>query len=315
VTEASWIRQERPLTDAFWQSLRLARAGLRRPLWVGLGSVGLLAVLGLSLVLATRSYAPRVVLRVIEADRDPGSMPELKRKLGEYVRDGVFTSEPLLDLIHRYHLYPKAVAVSPRRAVEAFRRDIDVEVYQNYFVEQRSENEAPRSARVAVSYRSGNRDTALAVTRDLGALVVVRMTAEREAQARRASETAKLGAETLEQALVSRLAAIAEKQRKVEGRGTPDPAAQVELVSLLGSVPALQQQVDAAERRAAALDLGAAFEARGIGLRFDIAEDADAPLFDRHSRLRLLGLATAFVLGLPLVLLTVGAFNTARGTV
>jgi hypothetical protein len=315
VIERTWISEERPLTDALRQSLRLVRQGLRRPLWVGLGSLGLAAVLGLSLLFSSRSYTPRVVLRVIEADRDPGSMPALKRKLGEYVRQGVFTSEPLLDLIHRYHLYPKLVDVSPRRAIEAFRRDIDVEVYQNYFVEQRSENEAPRSARVAVSYRSGNRDTALAVTRDLGALIVVRMTAEREAQARRASETAKVGAETLEQALMTRLAAIADKQRALDGRGTPDPNAQVELVSLLGSVPDLQRQVDAAERRAAALDLGAAFEARGIGLRFDIAEDADAPLFDRHSRLRLVGLAGAFVLGLPLVLLTVGAFNTARGTV
>ena len=313
--EPSWIGHERPLTDAFRQSLRLVRQGLRRPLWLGLGSLGLAAVLGFSLVFSNRSYTPRVVLRVIEADRDPGSMPELKRKLGEYVRQGVFTSEPLLDLIRRYHLYPKLAAVSPRRAIESFRRDIDVEVYQNYFVEQRSENEAPRSARVAVSYRSGNRDLALSVTRDLGALVVVRMTAEREAQARRASESAKIGAETLEQALVTRLAAISDKQRVLDTARAPDPATQVELVSLLGSVPALQQQVDAAERRAATLDLGAAFEARGIGLRFDIAEDADAPLFDRHSRLRLVGLASAFVLGLPLVLLTVGAFNTARGTV
>lgn len=314
MTERSWLEHERPLTDTLRQGLRLVRTGVRRPLWVGLGSLGLALLLGLSHLSSTHSYSPRVVLRVIEADRDPGSMPELKRRLGDYVREGVFTSEPLLELVRRYRLYPKLAATNPRRAVEAFRRDIDVDVYQNYFVEQRSEGEAPRSARVAVSYRSADRDTALSVTRDLGALVVVRMTAEREAQARRASETAKVGAETLEQALVTRLAQIADKQRELDQKRAPDPNTQVELVSLLGSVPALQLQVDAAERRAAALDLGADFEARGIGLRFDVAEDADAPLFDRHSRLRLLGLASAFVLGLPLVLLTVGAFTTARGT-
>jgi len=314
VTERSWMFHERPLSDVFRQSLRLLQNGLRRPLWVGVGCFGLAGALGLSLRASERSYRPRVVLRVIEADRDPGSMPELKRKLGEYVREGVFTSEPLIDLIHRYHLYPKLATLNPRRAVEAFRRDLDVDVYQNYFVEQRSEGEAPRSARVAVSYRSSDRDTALSVTRDLGALIVVRMTAEREAQARRASATAQIGAETLEQALVTRLAQIADKQRELEQNRAPDPHTQVELVSLLGSVPALELEVDAAERRAATLDLGADFEARGIGLRFDVAEDADAPLFDRHSRLRLLALAGAFVLGLPLVLLTAGAFNTARGT-
>ncbi|HTQ04117.1 MAG TPA: hypothetical protein VMI54_09675 [Polyangiaceae bacterium] len=314
MTEPGWLGMERPLSDLFRQSLRFVRAGLKAPLWFGLGALGLAALLGFGATLYERSFTPRVVLRVIEADRDPGSMPELKRRLGDYVREGVFTSEPLLDLVRRYHLYPK-LAGNPRRAVEAFRRDLDVDVYQNYFVEQRSENEAPRSARVAVSYRSTDRDTALAVTRDLGALVIIRMTAEREAQAKRASESAKAGAETLEQALLTRLARIAEKQHEVASGATPDPSTQVELVSLLGSVPALELEVDAAERRAATLDLGADLEARGIGLRFDIAEDADAPLFDRRSRLRLLGLGGSFVLGLPLVLLTVGAFNTARGTV
>lgn len=314
MTDPSWIFRERPLTDVLRQSVRLVANGLRRPLWVGLGSLGLAAALAVSATFSTRSYTPRVVLRVIEANRDPSSMPELKRRLGDYVREGVLTSEPLLDLIHRYHLYPKLAAQSPRRAVEAFRRDTDVDVYQNYFVEQRSLGEAPRSARVAVSYRSGDRETALAVTRDLGALVVVRMTAEREAQARRASAAAQVGAQTLEQALVARLTEISNKQHELREQHDADPRTQVELVSLLGSVPALELQVDAAEQRAAALDLGADFEARGIGLRFDVAEDADAPLFDRHSRLRLIGLAGAFVLGLPLVLLTVGAFNTARGT-
>jgi hypothetical protein len=315
MTERSWLGDERPLTDVFWQTLGFVRSGLKRPLWFGLGSLGLAAVLGLSTAFYTRSFAPRVVLRVIEADRDPASMPELKRRLGDYVREGVFTSEPLLDLVRRYHLYPKLAATNPRRAVEAFRRDLDVDVYQNYFVEQRSENEAPRSARVAVSYRSSDRDTALAVTRDLGALVVIRMTAEREAQAQRASESAKAGAATLEQVLVTRLAQISQKQRELAAQTAPDPSVQVELVSLLGSVPALERQVDAAGRRAATLDLGADLEARGIGLRFDIAEDAAAPLFDRRSRLRLLGVVGSFVLGLPLVLLTVGAFNTTRGTV
>lgn len=312
--ESGWIGEERPLTDVFRQTLRLFRAGLRAPLWFGLGTLCLAGVLGASTVLYTRSFSPRVVLRVVEADRDPTSMPALKRQLGDYVREGVFTSEPLLDLIRRYHLYPK-LAAYPQRAVEAFRRDLDVEVYQNYFLEQRAQNEAPRSARVAVSYRSGDRDTALAVTRDLGALVVIRMTAEREAQAKRASESAKAGADMLERALLDRLANIAQKQQEVGRNTTPDPATQVELVSLLGSVPALQLEVDAAEKRAATLDVGANLEARGIGLRFDIAEDADAPVFDRRSRLRLFTVAASFVLGLPLVLLTIGAFNTARGTV
>jgi len=310
VIEHRWLKEEPGFGVMPRQLATLFQRGTRRPLWVVVTCA--LVALGLvgSIALARRTYEPRVVLRVVEADRDPSSMPELKRKLAEYVREGVFTTEPLLEIAHRYDLYPGA---HDRRAVlDAFRRDIDVDVYQNYFVEQRSTGEAPRSARVAVSYRAGDRTKALAVTRDLGALVVARVTASREQQAERAAASAESAAAKLQEALGERYREAAELRAKLDAQAEPE--LQVKLVSVLGSLPGLERQADNAERRAASLDLGMAYEAHGIGLRFDVAEDASVPVWDRNSSLRILGAACVFVLGLPLVVLGVGAASLTRGT-
>ncbi len=308
MTQRSWLDDEPRVGDLLRQAVRLFRRGVRRPLALLVGS-GLLAVLlAAALVVAQRSYQPRILLRVVEADADPTSMPELKRRLAEYVREGVFTSEPLLELAHRHGLYSKAT--DPRAVVEAFQRDLDVDVYQNYFVEQRSQGGTPRSARVAVSYRAGDRAKAVAVTRELGALVIARVRATREAQAERAAEHAKGAAATLEQELLERHRAIAE----LEGRlgEAWDPKAQVELVSLLGSLPALERRVEVAERRAGSTALGAAYEAHGVGLHFDVADDASV-LSDRRSSLRFLAAAAAFLVGLPFVVLAAGAGPLFRG--
>lgn len=305
-----WLREEPGFGAMPRQLATLFQRGTRRPLWVVVSSALVALALVGSIALAHRTYEPRVVLRVVEADRDPGSMPELKRKLAEYVREGVFTAEPLLEIARRYGLYPKVH--DPHSVLEAFRRDIDVDVYQNYFVEQRSNGEAPRSARVAVSYRAGDPTKALAVTRDLGALVVARVTATREEQAERAAAIAESAAATLQQALGERYREAAELRQKLER--DPAPELQVKLVSVLGSLPGLERQADTAEKRAANLDLGKAYEAHGIGLRFDVAEDASVPVWDRNSSLRIIGAACVFVLGLPLVVLGVGAATLTRGT-
>jgi len=309
MTEHRWIARERSFAELPRQALFLFQLGAKKPLHVIAACIALALLLAGSVVLAQRTYEPRVVLRVVEADRDPSSMPELKRKLAEYVREGVFTTAPLLDIIHRYGLYPKLR--DPRSAVEAFRRDTEVDVYQNYFVEQRADGESPRSARVAVSYRARERAVAVAVTRDLGALIVARVTASREEQASRAAAIADDAAAQLQRTVTDRYSEIASAHQHLERTG--DPKIQVKLVSLLGSLPGLEQRLDAAEKRAAALELGAAYENHGIGLHFDVAEDAALPLFDRHYSFRFVGAALVFVLGLPFVVLGVGAGTLARG--
>src|SRR5262249_39845636 len=148
------------------------------------------ALLAAGIALTRLQYAPKVVLRVVESDRDPAGMPRLKRELGKYVREAAFTSEPLLALVRRYDLYPGLVRENPHTALESFREDIDVDVYQNYFLEERARGSAPRSARLAVSYHASDPERALAVTRELAALIVEHERAARQREAERAANEA-----------------------------------------------------------------------------------------------------------------------------
>jgi hypothetical protein len=297
------------------QAFELLRRGVRRPLALLLGSFFLTMLLAAAVVIARRGYAPRLVLRVVEANRDPASMPELKRKLADYVREGVFTREPLFELIQRHRLYPKLAAADRHAALEAFRRDIKVEVYHNYFVEQRSEHQQPRSARVAISYRASDRRTAVEVTRDLGALVIARESALRREQALKAAKAADHAEEALRAALAERVHEAARKQAELSAAQAPDPTLQVELVSLLGSIASVERQADAAAKRAAALELGANYEQRGMGLSFEVADDAGIGVSSRSMRARLAASVLAYLFALPLMVMAVGAFVPKRGVV
>lgn len=311
--ETNWLGREPRFTALPRQTFELLRRGIRRPLALLVGSFVLTLMLAGAIAYSSRGYAPRLVLRVVEADRDPSSMPELKRKLGEYVKSGVFTSEPLFEIMQRHGLYSKLAARDRKAAIEEFRRDINVDVYQNYFVEQRTENGQPRSARVALSYHAKDRLTAVAVTRELGALVVARETAARRDQAIRAAGVADQAEEHLRAALSERVQAAARKQAELAAATEPDPASQVELVSLLGSIAAVERQADEAGKRAAQLELGAHYEQRGMGLSFQVADDAGIGISSRAVRARQFAAVAAYLCALPMLVMAVGAFVPKRG--
>ncbi|HEY3497943.1 MAG TPA: hypothetical protein VGK73_24760 [Polyangiaceae bacterium] len=313
--ETHWLAREPRFRSLPRQAFDLLRRGVRRPLALLFGSFLLTLGLAAAIGMARSGYAPRLVLRVVEADREASTMPELKRKLGEYVKTGVFASDPLFEIIKRHGLYPKLAARDRTAAIEEFRHDIQVEVYQNYFVEQRTENGQPRSARVALSYHGKDRLTAVAVTRELGALVIARETALRRDQTARAAAAADLAEEALRTALSDRVQAAARKQAELEASDEPNPATQVEFVSLLGSIAAVERQADAAGKRAAALELGARYEQRGMGLSIEVADDAGVGISSRAVRARQAAAVVAYLFALPMMVMAVGAFAPKRGAV
>jgi hypothetical protein len=177
-----WLTREAGPLTGLRQAAELGRRGLRRP-WLALLLAALLASGVAAVVLVVkRSYAPVFMLRVVEADRDPNSMPRLKRQLADYARQAVMTSEPLFRIMRKHGLYSSLLRKNARAALQSFREDISIEVYQNYFLEDRAPGDLPRSARLAVSYRAKDPVVALAVTRELGALIV-----SHEQRVRRAS--------------------------------------------------------------------------------------------------------------------------------
>ena len=310
--KASWFDDEPRLADFVRQVADLVVRGIRRPFLSLLCATLLAAGVAGVLVFAARGVAPRMVLRIVEGSGDPTTMPNPKRRLSHYVRDGIFTSKPLWELIRRYGLYPTLAKNDPRAAIDTFRSDIDVDVYQNYFVEERSANEKPRSARVAVSFRANDRATALAVTRDLAALVEKHETLARRGQAGRAAREAESARDFLRAAFERRTAEAAALRSEILEAETPSPERQVTLVALLGSLAALERDLDSATQRAASYELGEALEEGGVGLRFEIADEAELPSAAARARWVTLATLATFTFGLPLAVMAVGAFSTRR---
>jgi hypothetical protein len=310
MSKQPWLTEEVSFSAAIEQAVQLCRAGLRRPwLTLALGLGAPLLLVGF-LLFGRRDYAPVFVFRVVETQGSAGHHgPPLKRQLADYVRQAIFTSEPLLELMRRHGLYPSLMRRNERGALEAFKEDITVDVYQNYFVEDRARGKGPRSARLSVSFHSKDPHLALAVTRDLGALIERHELAARSEQALAAASSAERARDTWVAAWQRRSADILAKRTELDRGEAGDPRAQVELIGLLGSLDALQREVEAAERRAAALRLSAAWERGGMALNFAVVDDGALP--GRAARLQAAAWAgvTTLLCGLPLIAMAVGAFS------
>jgi hypothetical protein len=312
----SWTDEERGLSIGLRQAARLLELGLRRPFKTLLASVCFTALTLGVVILLRPAYEPRYLLRVVENDRDPGTTPRPRRQLREYVLGAAFTSEPLFGIINKHGLYPGLMRKNPRAALESFREDIDVDVYRNYFVEQRTDKEPPRSARVAVRYKAKDPDLALAVTRDLGNLIVEHERKVRHDQAVRLADEAGRTLNGLSRTLEERRRSVVQAQRAIAQGSEIDTERAVELVSLSGSLEPLELSVAEAQRRKASLDLGAAYEKGGAGMFFEVVDDGALPESTRIRTRKYVGIAIiAFGFGFPLVALAVGAFSSKRGLV
>jgi hypothetical protein len=308
------MAEEPGLGAALRQASRLLRGGLRRKGRTLAVSLFLASSLACWMILSNHTYSPRFVLRVSEMDQDPGMNLRPRHNLKDYVREAVWTSEPLLKVIHDHGLYPSLVAKNPRAALESMREDSEVDVYQNYFVEQRSKLDPPRSARLEVRYRSSDRTLALAVTQSLARLIVEHEQATRLEQAVRATNDAEVSLDWLRRGLSDRQAELAMKRRELIRAPSAVPKLEVEYVSILGSVSALEREISQAESREASLMLGAAAEERQVGLRFDVLDDGALATSADRSMTRIVGVGLlALLLGAPLVALGVGAADAERG--
>jgi hypothetical protein len=312
-TLSAWIEREPGWADAGRAFLRLARRARRR--WA-VALFLLLSVTGFMVVRRARKivwYDSQLVLRVTEGDLDVATAPRSKQRLREYVRDSAFSAPRLLGIIQRRHLYRPRAEQAPMMAVELMRSDITVEVYRNYFLEERMPGDPPRSARISITYRARDPEVAVEVVRDLGQLV-----ARTEIEARQAAAQAALAevdgglAEVdAERARLSQEAS----QLEIQLRDTPAAARKsgtaVRLMTLRSAIAAEEDQATVLMARRSALDLRVDFEQQERGLRFDIADDARELRGTPLSRvLELSSVAAAgLLLGLPLVLIAVGAFD------
>jgi hypothetical protein len=168
----NWIDEEPPLRPALGRLLvRLFRRGAVT-WWLWIPVAALVALGAAAFKHRHRVFDATVVLRVTEGTvRVPGA--ELGAgALRAQVEDLAFTNPNLASVLKRHVVDFPDVTTDPVDAVTDLRRSVDVVITDNDFVEERAADDPPRSAGIALSFRSPNPELALAVVRDLAELVV-----------------------------------------------------------------------------------------------------------------------------------------------
>jgi hypothetical protein len=170
----TWLDDERRELQVGREVSRLARRAWRRPWLTGALGLTLFAVLLAVQVRKRSSYTATVRLMLTEGK---GNEPaRAGRQVRRFVTDVALTSVRLTELVGRHQLGPELGLEGARAtsslAVDLVRRRIGVEIADDHFLGPRYQGEGPRSARILVSFSSSRPERALAVARDLGAMVV-----------------------------------------------------------------------------------------------------------------------------------------------
>lgn len=303
-----WTENEPGVAAELGRLWRRARRRLVRVL--------LLALVGTSLVVGMRarrprSYQARAVLRVTEGDLDPTTAPRPAKRLREHVLDVAMAAPNLLDLMRRRSLYQGQLGRDPTFAVESMREDITVEVWRNYFIEERQADEPARSARIAIAYRAGTPALAETVVADLVNLVVDVERSARVAHTRLGAEVAAHESAALRSEQTRRRTVI-EADRAVLAHSDGPLAATLRSQITVGEtqLQKIAERLTLADKRAADLELRASLEKAELGLRFEMVDAPHVPPQTGSRPLELVRLGlVVFLLLLPLCVIFVGAFD------
>lgn len=306
-----WVAEEEGAGAALRELRRLFTRALRRP--VKPIVIALLAALGVAGLRArkVRVYESRVVYRVSEGDLDPTTSPAAAKQLRSYILDVVFSSQRLLGVMEELDLYARERRKGPDFAVETMRDDFEVDVWRNYFIEDRRAEEAGRSARIGISYRHPDRQVAFDVVRRLGRLVEEQEQRSRIHLADEAVERASAAVAVARDDLARRRGMITAKEMAARRAGPAQRAMLLmDVDALRKGLGDVEARLHDLERKKAALELRASMERNHLGMRFELVDPGHLapPGISRPKELVILGIVT-FLFMLPLGAMWAGAFD------
>lgn len=265
--------------------LRRARHVWVRVLVISVVLTGLLVARMMSKPLVFES---RVVLRVTEGEGEIGTRPKPARKLQNHVYEVIFNKQRLRDLADRFHLEQSAFKRSAEAGLENVRDSIEIEVWQNYFLEQSDVSE--RSARIAVTFAANDPQLALECARALATMYI-----QAEQQARLSISEEALGAN--EQLIDEAREDLEIAERRVaEARGAltrrADAArAMLDLSSWEAQRTAMADQLRVLEQRRTDLQVQLGYERNQLGLHIEVVDNGSAqvPTMTKPMRVLLRG--------------------------
>lgn len=313
---ADWIEDERTSHSFVRELQRLKRRAKARPI----GFVLLAALLAGAVVYKRSrrpaSYKARVVMVVTEGELSTDRTPLPRKELRDYVTALSFTRARLLSVVEELDLYPARAVRGDDYAAAAMRSNLKVDVYRNYFANDRGFETARRSARIGIIFRDSDPERAIRVARRVAELIAETESRRREQsssdavdQSRAVSSRARLAMEErralLTEALVGR-----DRARKA-GEALREAELSLEIERLQQQLESDRDLVRLTEADVRDIELRAALDTSRLGLSFEVADEHAPEPLDPNAWLVLATLGVvSFVFLLPLCAIGVGAFDS-----
>lgn len=256
-----------------------------------------------------RFYESTIVLTATEGEQSEDAVAHTTIRLQDHVYHAVFTDKVLTELMVKYEFRPDLQKSNPRFALEQFRDLIDVEIYKNEFTLPRFPESPPRSARIGISARYPDPDIALALTRDLGDLVIQRdadIRRERfEAHLRVANDMVSLTSQEVDRLVSEVEYALAAEETIPDRRGE----FKVKADSAARALVAAQARLTEAEGTKQKLQRSKNADSQSLELSYDRADWGAPERRENRTWLLIRTILFGFFGLLPIVALTVGAFD------
>ncbi|HEX7509236.1 MAG TPA: hypothetical protein VF550_20860, partial [Polyangia bacterium] len=262
------------------QLRRMARRAIKRPYMTGALTLGVAAALFALQARRPSIYSAEVGLLISEGVFADDGRPRPRGELLSFINRAVFANPRLEGLVDKHNLVKALKAPSKEFALDRMRSSIDVHIWHDYFENQRGSEDPPRTVRVTVGFSAPNPTLALAVARDLGALVAETQT-DRMIQAANAHANAR---RILAGSAASRAVGLREEFERTKRMALEQPGGQayVSLERLRLAV----KSADAASMAAAADLVDAELQARAtrsVGHLVQVV-DPGAPIWGMVSR-------------------------------
>jgi hypothetical protein len=312
MAELDWRDAERSFARPGAELARLGRRWRRRAIASVVAAAAIAALLVGALALRAASHEAYVVLRVSEGIISDGQgMP--RGELRGYVESALLTRPVLLDLIEAEGLFEAERERGEQFAIEALRRSLSIEIYGNFFASW--ERIGPRSLRIRITYRSGDRDEAAGVARRLAGMIESAEIHQRQWRFEESSELSQSVVARAEQRLEVRRRQLTDQLVELRRAELDGDAIHAGTLRLQANHLASIMQFEDRTLRAALLEQGelefrrAAARER-LGILFTVVDERlpPPPRFTTWAPLLAVG-GIVFVLTLPLAGIAAGAFD------
>ena len=258
------------------------------------------------------AYRGTVVLRVTEGDYNRYANRNQNTSLRAEIEEISLSRSAILEVMEKHDLDPFMRKADPTFAAQSMREDLNVQLVQNYFSQQRDDDDPYRSARVSITFFHTDPEVAVAVARSLGRNVVLQQTRSREQVAGLEVESASSMVDQLKRAI----ARTREQQLQTYNNALTlddEGAATQEFVrasTMRAEIKHLEGALTRARNEYAGLDLRHAFMQEALATQFEIIDDGEAERVRlTHSEHILLTGVIGFIIALMVGVLVVGVFD------